>query len=140
MIERLPDLPIELILSMLSYEDRFSLRRTCKLLKCLVDGQMHRNLFVFLDCYPCRRRLFHSDEFVYYPDSCRIAKFDTFSSSDSKEQFKWIRKLTIYFDDFKFIFTELDRLVIDLDELNFFQELEHLEIGVGLMSFLISFL
>ena len=53
MIEELPDLPFGLILSEFSHEDRLSMRRVCKKLKSLVDVQVCRNLFVFLDSYHC---------------------------------------------------------------------------------------
>lgn len=131
MLDRLPDLPIEQILSLLSHEDRLSLRRTCKKLKALIDTQVCHNLFVFLDCWPHHVRLFQTDELAFYADSCRITNFDRFMASAGKEHFKRIRKLAIYFRDLKAIFNALDRLEIDLNQLNYFQEVEHLEIRVS---------
>ena len=52
-------------------------------------------------------------------------------ASAGKEHFKRIRKLAIYFRDLKAIFNALDRLEIDLNQLNYFQEVEHLEIRVS---------
>ena len=157
MIEELPDLPFGLILSFLSYEDRFSLRRVCKRLKSLVDGQVHRNLFLLIDCYPHHRYLFDSNELVYYSDSCRIFDLDRFISSAYKEKFRLIKKLTIYFKSYclyrKFsyypenweenlkilkeetFFQEVWALKINLQNLNYFKEVEHLEIKVILLRF-----
>lgn len=148
MIEELPDLPFGQILRFLNYEDRLSLRRVCKKLKCLVDGQVCRNLFVFLDCYPCHKRLFHTDELVS-SNSFRVPDFDRFISSKYKNNFRLVKKLAIYFqglyslknyvykiemnqkslakEDF---FQEVWRLEINLDHLNFFEQVEHLEIKV----------
>ena len=153
MIEELPELPFRLIFKELNYEDRFNLRRTCKTLKSLVDEQVYRNLFVFLDSYPCHKYLFHTDELVHYADSCRVPDFDRFISSKCKENFRLIRKLTIFFeglykledylnkidrnlkrldeDDF---FQEVWLLEIDLEHLNYFEQLEHLEIKVSQTS------
>ena len=155
MIEELPDLPFGLILSFLSYSDQFSLRRTCKKLKSLIDGQVHRNLFVFIDCYPCRQYLFHTDKLVYYPDSCRMATdFNRFISSPHRQNLKLLRKLLIcsevkpwsgnYSQNYsKKIEIDLKRpeasdfllqswnLKIDLEHLNFFEQIEHLEIKVS---------
>ena len=97
MIEELPDLPFRLILIKLSYGDLLSLRRACKRLKSLVDEQVCRNLFVFLDCYPCHETLFHTDEPVHYTDSCRVPDFDRFISNNYKENLKLLRKLKISF-------------------------------------------
>ena len=155
MIEELPDLPFGLILSFLSYEDRFSLRGACKRLKILVDGQLHRNLFLLIDCYPHHRYLFNSNELVYYSDSCRISDVDRFISSAYKEKFRLVKKLTIYFkglcfmDKFKYrpenweenlkflkeeeFFRETWALKINLQHVNYFEEVEHLEIKVILL-------
>lgn len=149
MIEELPDLPFRLIFRELSYEDRLSLRRTCKKLKALVDWQVNRNLFVFLDCYPCHETLFHTGERVYYEDSCHVPEFDRFISSSYKANFKLLKKLTIFFKGLrqleKFVdkfdlplktlyedifFEEVWCLEIDLETLNFFEYVEHLEIKV----------
>ena len=153
MIEKLHDLPFQLILRNLSYGDQFNLRRTCKRLKGLVDEQKHsrgyKNLFVFLDYYQCHQYLFHTGELVYYPDSCRIPNFNQFISSKQKENFKSIRKLTIYFKglcilkeypslvevDLKSLkkenfFKEVWGLEINLEDLNFFEQVELLEIKV----------
>lgn len=138
MLDRLPDLPTEQILSRLSHEDRLSLRRTCKTLKCLIDGQEPRNLFVFLDCRPYHVRLFHTDELLFYADSCRIPDFERFISNAGKEHFQRVRKLAIYFQDLKAIFNALDRLEIDLSQLNYFQEVEHLEIKVSCLRLVSS--
>ena len=157
MIEGLPDLPFGLILSFLSYEDRFSLRRVCKRLKILVDGQLHRNLFLLVDCYPHHRYLFNSNELVYYSDSCRVPDLDRFISSPYKEKFRLIKKLSIYFksyclyrkfnffprnweENLKFLkeeefFRETWALKINLQHLNYFEEVEHLEIKVILPRF-----
>ena len=149
MIDKLPDLPFKLIFSFLSYGDRFSLRRACKKLKGLVDAQVYRNLFVFLDCYPCHHYLFHTNELVYYSNSCRIPHFDRFISSNYKEKFKQIKKLTIFFQSLlfsekilnlfnvktqerkNFFFQTFWRLELNLEHLNFFDQVEHLEIKVG---------
>ena len=152
MIDELPDLPFGLILEELSYEDRFSLRKACKRLKALIDGQVFRNLFVFLDCFPCHQTLFYVDEAVYYSNSCRVPDFERFISSKYKENFKLLRKLMITFEGLyrlenyrwdrnhiridptteKRFLQEVWRLAINLDHLNFFEQLDHLQIKVRL--------
>lgn len=134
MLERLPDLAIRQIVIRLSYEDRSSLRRTCKTLKCLIDSLVARNLFVFLDCYPYRVHLFHTDQLVFQANSLRILNFDRFLAGPGRRYFKRIKKLAIFFQDLKAIFNALDRLEIDLNQLNYFEELEHLEIRVILFN------
>lgn len=153
MIDDLPDLPLRLILRELSYEDRFSLRRTCKRLKSLVDGQVCRNLFVFLDSYPCNHNLFHTNEPIFYSDSCRVPDFDRFISSKHKVKFELLKKLTIYFEGLCQFEDYLDRrdinmekvyeenfvqevwrLEIKLEDLNFFEQVEHLEIEVKVLN------
>ena len=150
MIEKLPDVPFRLIWRRLSYEDRCSLRRVCKQLKSLVDRQMPKNLFLFLECYPCHQILFHSKELVYYSDSCRVTDFDRFISNGCIEKFRRVKKLTIFFEggyrlkDYwkKFyndwesleeeeFFQEARHLEVDLEDLNAFEQVEHLEIGVS---------
>ena len=152
MIEELPDLPFGLILNLLSYEDRFNLRRVCKKLKILVDSQVNRNLFLLIDCYPHHRYLFNSNELVYYSDSCRIPDLRRLISSPYKQKFRLIKKLAVYFkgyslhDKFNFrpenwlenlkflkeetFFKETWDLKINLQHLNYFDEVEHLEIKV----------
>lgn len=155
MIEKLPDLPFWLIFSELNYADRFRLRRTCKTLKALIDGQVCRNLFVFLDCFPCHQSLFHTEEPIYYVDSCRVPRFDRFISSNYKENFKLLKKLTIFFEggqplnylskielDPKYVdsgtfFQESWSLRIDVDDLNFLEQIEHLEIKVSRVQLLL---
>ena len=149
-MERVPDLPFGLIFQELSWEDRLSLRRTCKKLKLLVDGQVSRNLFLFLRSYPCHENLFHTNEAIYYADSCRVLNFDRFISN-YKGNLKRLRRLTIYFkglywivDYHEKIYVNLDslrdemffketwKLEIDLEHLNLFEHVEHLEIKVNL--------
>ena len=144
-------MPFRLISRELCHEDRASLRRACKRLKSLVDDQVCRNLFLFLDCYPCHETLFHTDEPVYYADSCRVPDFDRFISSNYKENLKLLRKLTIshkglyqlkdYVDKIEINLESLDQenflrevrhLEIELEHLNSFEQLEHLEIKVRL--------
>lgn len=153
MIDRLPDVPFRLILSFLCYEDRFSLRRTCRKLKLLIDGQVFRNLFIFLDSYPCHQTLFHTDEPVYYADSCRVPDFERFISNKYKENLRLLKKLTIFFEGLyqledhldkieinlkslseENFFQEVWRLEINLEHLNFFEQVEHLEIKVRQQS------
>lgn len=149
MIEKLPDVPFWEIWRRLSYEDRCSLRRACKQLKSLVDRQIPQNLFLFLECYPCHQILFHSGQPVYYSDSCRVTDFDRFISNQHTEKFRRIKKLAIFFEGLyqlkncdeyvrldwtgleeeKF-FREAWHLKIDLEHLNAFEQVEHLEIGV----------
>ena len=149
MIEKLPDVPFQEIWRRLSYEDRCSLRRACKQLKSLVDRQIPQNLFLFLECYPCHQILFHSGHLVYYADSCRVTDFDRFVSNRYLEKFRRVKKLTIFFEGLyrlnsypnkihwdweslereKF-FQEAWHLEIDLEDLNAFEQVEHLEIGV----------
>ena len=147
MIEKLPDVPFRLIFGFLSYGDRFSLRRTCKRLKSLVDGQVSRNLFIFYDCYPSHQYLFESNELVYYSDSCRVLYFSRFISNRHERILNGIRKLTIYFESLyplsvyrkRFRFEDLDQehffdmtcpLDINLEHLDSFEMVEHLEIKV----------
>ena len=148
MIEKLPDVPFGQIWRELSYEDRVSLRRACKSLKCLVDRQKCANLFLFLDCYPCHKTLSLTNEFVDHSDSYHVPNIERFISN--REQFKSLRKLAIFFrgfysfdenfDDkedmaFKFrdkesFLMEVEHLKINLKHLNFFEHLEHLELEV----------
>lgn len=150
MLDKLPDLPFGLILRKLSHEDRFSLRRTCKTLKLMVDAQVCRNLFLFLDSFPCHKYLFHTGEPIYYADSCRVPDFDRFISSNCLKTFRLIKKLTIFFEGLYKLENYLSKLngnldrideddflqeawllQIDLEDLNAFEQLEHLEIKVG---------
>ena len=157
MIEKLPEVPFRLILKELSFEDRLCLGRVCKKLKDLLDGQVFRNLFIFLDSYPCHETLFHTDELVHYADSCRVPDFDRFISSRYKENLRQLRKMTIFFEgscmledyedkieldpenlDLNYFFWEVSHLQIDLEHLNFFEKVEHLEIKVRQKSLLLS--
>lgn len=149
MIDELPDLPFNLIWKELSYEDRFGLRATCKKLKHLSDRQVYRNLFIFLDSYPCHKYLFHTNELVYYSNSCRVPDFGRFISSKYKEPFRSLKKLTFFFEGInqlpidlkrreisvkthrqKSFFQEVWRVKINLKDLNFFEQVKHLEIKV----------
>ena len=154
MIEKLPEVPFLLILRELSFEDRLCLRRVCKKLKALLDGQVFRNLFIFLDCFPFHETLFHTEEPIYYADSCRVPDFNRFILSNYKENLRLLKKLTIFFkgpyklmdytdkieldpeslerDSF---FLEVKHLEIKLNHLNFFEQAEHLEIKVSQQSF-----
>ena len=152
-MERVPDLPFGLIFRELSYEDRLSLRRTCKKLKSLVDGQVSRNLFIYLRSYPCHENLFHTNEAIYYADSCRVLNLDRFISS-SWQKLKRLRKLTTYYKYFhrlmdytKKINVNLDvlrrndvflketwNLEIDLEHFNLFEHVDHLEIKENHLS------
>ena len=155
MIEQLPDVPFRLIFSFLSYEDRFSLRRACKGLKWLVDGQNSGRLFVFFfNCYPFHARLFGTSELVYYADSYRVVDFERFVPSKCQENLKMIRKLILYFEsvyplnfvystsqnsdqensNFEKSFNEVWRLEINLEHLNFFEQVEHVKIKVRQIS------
>ena len=119
---QLPDLAIWLICDQLSYEDLRNLRATCKqLLKAIIDQRPYRSLHLYVACHPYERELFYTDELIFYANTLHIGDPRILKSIKFQKQFNGLRKFTI-------LSPSLKPKVVDLNDLNCFQELVHLEV------------
>ena len=125
----LPELVILLILDHLSYEDLQNLRVTCKKLKETIDRRTHRNLHLFVNDYLEERELLHTGELVRYANTFQVSDLNILKSTKFKSLFIGLRRLTIHKH-----WNGSDKTV-NLDDLNCFQGLVHLELdGVAVES------
>lgn len=125
MIETLPELVISLIANHLSYEDVRSLRVACKRLKEVIDQTKFGSLHLLVNKNPFHRNLFYTDERVYYANTFRVNNVGILSSIKFKTQLSELLKLTIYSD--QMVYSRL-KGTVNLNELNFFEQLVHLEV------------
>ena len=128
----LPELIIWLVTNYLSYEDIRNLRVTCKQLKEIVDQRTFTSLHLFVEHYPFQRELLHTGELVDYGNTFHVHEPTILKSIKFKSQFTELRKLSIYhmryppWNEYK---------VVDLNDLNYFEQLVHLElIGVAIQN------
>lgn len=127
----LPILVIDFILDHLSYEDLINLKRTCKQLRIIIDQRKFKKLIIFIHGYPCFKNLFFTDELVQYSNSLQIRHLTILKSIKFKSNFKELKKLSIYRDPPTVIDELLLSLVINLKDLNSYDQLEHLELKIG---------
>ena len=127
-IVKLPEMVIWLICEQLSYEDLRNLRVTCKRLKEIADQRPFLSLHLFVDGYPFEQELFHSDELIGYASSWRVSNLAILKSTKFQSQFSKLRKLTIYYNRRYGKYGSTKEEYLDLNDLNGFQELEHLQI------------
>lgn len=122
MLDKLPDLVIELILfEYLSYEDVFNLRLVCKKLN---QFKKFSKLNLFVNNYPFNDYLFYTNKLINHANSLRIKSLETFKSVDFSTRFNKIQQLSICCS------TNSYKLVLeDLNCLNRFQNLVHLQIN-----------
>lgn len=123
----LPELVILLFSSYLSYGDLKNLRMTCKRLKEIIDQRKFRTLHLFIKINPFERELFHTSQRISYANTLRIPKLDVFRSIKFKRQFSGLFKLTIC-DAFKKGRYSENYRILDLNDLNCFKELVHLQL------------
>ena len=120
-IVEFPELAIWLICDQLSYEDLQNLRATCKQLKEIIDQRPYQSLHLFLGSYPCERELFYTGEMIFYAHTLHISNPRILKSIKFQKQFSDLRKLTIHT-------SWSSKEWVDLNDLNCFQELVHLEV------------
>ena len=133
MLSDLPELVLDVICVHLSYEDILALRATCKALKQFVDGKKFTRLNLFVRKYPFHHRLFYTNEPICYSHSLHSDDSSIFSSIRFREQFANVQRMVICT---KRSWTELrgsDATAFDLNPLNFFRAINHLEV-VGFTS------
>lgn len=121
----MPELVFRHISQHLSYEDLQNLRATCKALRQIVDQRTARSLHIFVDEYPYERELFHTGELVSYANTFQVSELNILKSAKFRHQFSGLLKLTI---DYRLTWPWPDYKSVDLDDLNCFQELVHLEL------------
>lgn len=122
----LPVLVIERILNQLNYNDLLSLRRTCKAWQAAIDSRVFKNLFVFVEDRPFPVNLFYSNELTHYCSSLQLNRLKFLKSASFKNTFRHIQKLCFYRDAISGI--HLKHMVLDLKDLNWFENLVHLEV------------
>ena len=129
MLSDLPDLTLDVLCDHLSYEDVLMLRCTCKSLKTFIDSKNFTTLHLFVRKFSFPRRLFFTGDHVGYSQSFHSGDLTILDSSRFKKQFENVQKMTIYhrksYGDLEDGF-ETDE--IDLNDLNCFRKLIHLEI------------
>ena len=128
MLEDLPVLFLDLVCEHLSYEDVLALRSTCKGLKQFVDGKPFTKLNLFVRNYSYHHQLFYTDEWICYQHSLHSDDLTILNSNRFREQFRNVQQMIICR---KFSFSSYknpDTTEFDLDCLNGFKALRHLEI------------
>ena len=131
MIE-LPELVVWLISEYLSFDDLQNLRATCKQLKATIDQRTFRTLHILVISYPFERELYHTGECIHYANTLHRDDLNLLSSTKFKSQFSGLLKLTIYYNahnvhEFEAGWPEAAK-GLDLNDLNCFQGLVHLEV------------
>ena len=122
----LPDLVIDLILNnYLSYEDLITLKLVSKRMKDLLDCKNFKKIHLSIHGHPYNRVLFYTNEFASYSNSfSEIQDLKILESSKFKNQFNQLMQLTIDHCCSAYL-----RLNLDLNCLNYFNKLIHLEIN-----------
>lgn len=124
MIE-LPELVIQLISDQLTYEDLLNLRVTCKKLKEVLDCRKFSTLHLYVRAYPFERKLFCTGKLIGYANSLHSDDLRILKPIKSKCQFSGLLKLTIH-HPYPF---EGNIEIVNLYDLNCFEELVHLELS-----------
>ena len=133
MLQGLPELVLDVICVHLSYEDVLVLRCTCKALKQFVDRKEFTRLNLFVRKFPFHHRLFYTNESICYSHSFYSDDSAILRSTRFREQFAYVQQMVICT---KRSWTELrgsDETGFDLNPLNFFRSISHLEV-VGFTS------
>ena len=125
----LPELVILLISQQLSYEDLGNLRVTCKRLKEIIGRRTPRSLHLLTDENPFERKLFHTGELVNHANTYHVRQLDILKSIKFRSQFIGLLKLTIYYTrDWDHCGLWEAYKSVDLNDLNHFEQLVHLEL------------
>lgn len=132
MLPDLPELILDRVCGQLSYEDVLVLRSTCKGLKQFVDGKQHTKLNLMVGQFFIYRNLFYTNEPIDYPYSLYSADLTIFSSNRFREMFGHVQRMVISTEP---PWCELEdenasenASAFDLNSLNCFRALEHLEV------------
>lgn len=128
-LNELPMLVIELTLDYLSYEDLFSLRRTCKWWKTVIDQRKFKRLILFIDAYPSPKRLFYTNQSVGYSNSLRITDLAALETANFQSTFADLHTLAIFYDP-PTVNNLVSHLTIDLNVLDCYRQLEFLSIDM----------
>lgn len=130
-----PTVIFDLIWDHLSYEDVLALRSTCKDLKLFVDAKCLTKLNLFVRKFPYRHRLFYTGQSIGYPQSYRSDNLATlFASGRFRDQFSGVQRMIICTRKAWKAWNVQDvesndfEVEFDLNHLNCFGALEHLEI------------
>lgn len=116
-----------MVLGHLSYEDMLALRSTCKEMKEYVDAKRFTKLNLFVRKSPYQQRLLHSKESVGYPQSYRSDNpAALFASNRFRDRFAAVQRMVIY--SRKAWNSQGAAIEFDLNSLNYFRALNHLEI------------
>lgn len=126
-MNELPVLVLELICEYLSYEDRLSLKATCKALKQFVSEKVFEKVNVFVKQNPQHVELFFTNRMVCYANSLRIDDIRHLSSVKFRTQFDQVQQMIIRSDHAN----HRRGFVLNLNDLNHFVELRHLQIKEG---------
>lgn len=120
MIE-LPELVMPLIYRQLSHEDIQNLGATCQRLKEMVDQRKCRSLNVFVESFPFERELLYTGELIGYANSLHVRELDILKSPKFKSHFSGLFKFHLYSPG-------RDLKNVDLNDLNCYEKLVHLEV------------
>lgn len=126
MFQDLPELILDLVCDHLSYEDVLALRSTCKDLKVFVDRKQFTKLHLLHKKFWFHHRLFYTDEPVSYPHSFHSDDLAILNSERFQKRFANLRKMSICH---QMLWPGQDETEFDLNYLNRFQKLSHLEIS-----------
>ena len=122
-----PKLVFDLVFAHLSYEDLQALRCTCKGMKEFIDEKQFTKLHLFVRKYSYHHRLFYTDETIGYPHSLHSENLTILSSTKFREQFAHLQKMIIC-SSITWGCRDIDKTPLDLDCLNYFSAISHLEI------------
>ena len=125
----LPDLPVlvlELVCGHLSYEDVLMLRSACKAMQQFVDGKQFTKLNLFVQNFSYHRRLFYTGKPVGHPHSLHSDDLTILDSNRFRERFANVQKMTVCRKTP--LGRNYDPLELDLNHLNCFRALSHLEV------------
>ena len=115
---------INYILDYLSYEDLFNCRLICRRFRQLIDQRKFKSLNLFYQDYPYDNDLFYLNENAGYANSFRLIDFDLFKNEKFKFNFMRIKSLSIFY-----LRGEINDLNLSTNDLNYFKELNHLELN-----------
>lgn len=133
MIENLPTLVIELIAyhNGLNYNDLINLRSTNRKLRSLLSLKKSKKLNLFIQNYPSDKHLLYTNERINYQNTLRCENANRILNSlEFRTRFNHIQQLSIYHQPYSDnnMSTNANLVVINLDHLNFYENLEHLEV------------
>ena len=131
----LPEIVIWTIAKHLNYQEHQNLRLACKKLKEIIDQRTAISLHLFVKVYPFQRELCHIGHPISYANSLHVCEkrvSNIIRSIDFRKRFAGLLKLTIHYD---LQIPSKGARSLDLNELNCFKSLVHLEIeGVVIKS------